>query len=58
MRGGVTVTFIYWDNSKKWHGSKIATIHATDILEADKTFEEIMGKDPQRVCTIGCEIRN
>lgn len=41
--------WIYWDNSKVWHGKKLFETTARTIVEADSAFEEAIGKHPAKV---------
>jgi hypothetical protein len=46
-------THTYWNNSKQWHGEKMAEIKAESIEEADKVFLKAHGlsKIPGHIST-------
>lgn len=49
------IGFIYWDNSKVWHGTMFHQSHARLIIEADQEFQTTTGIDPKKNPNIGCQ---
>jgi hypothetical protein len=41
--------WIYWDNSKIWHGQQLFEVVAYTITEADSAFEKAIGIHPSKV---------
>ena len=45
-------TYIYYDNSKQWHGSILFECQDCGIQEADAQFEKAIGNDPSNIHTL------
>ena len=49
-------TYIYWNNSKQWHGEILLKVKANSILEADEMLKNKTGYDAVKCVWIGCTV--